>query len=138
MKNQPGKPRPAVTTDTRAAVASVAFTERDRVRFEERLDVKGFDHQGIGGPQRTPNQPGASPAATPSPDDVAIKALCCERLAAMGDVDASAVAVTVTEGEVTLRGSVPAQAMAYRCEQTCEIVSGVKSIVNHLIVVEAS
>jgi len=26
--------------------------------------------------------------------------------------------------------------MSYRCAQTCELVSGVKSIVNHLLVVE--
>jgi len=134
MKNEPRTPD---TADKPVAVAGVAFTERDRVRFEERLDVKGFDHQGIGGPQRTPTQPGASPAA-PSHEDAAIKDQCCERMAAMGDLDASEVAVTVTDGEVTLRGSVPAKAMSYRCEQTCELVGGVKSIVNHLLVVEAT
>lgn len=139
MNNEPRTPAPragpTTTTEPVAGVAGVAFTERDRVRFEEKLDPKGFDHQGIGGPQRTPVT-ASTAAGVPTNDDADLKDRVCERLAAMGDLDASEVAVTVTDGEVTLRGSVPAQAMSYRCAQTCELVSGVKSIVNHLHVVD--
>jgi len=64
--------------------------------------------------------------------DERIKEDVCDRLAAMGDLDSSDVEVAVAGGEVTLTGTVPVRAMKYRCEQTCELINGVKDIVNQI------
>lgn len=62
----------------------------------------------------------------------------CERLAAMGDLDSSEVEVSVSNGEVTLTGTVPHRSMKYRAEQTCDLVNGVKDIINNVRVNDAS
>lgn len=78
----------------------------------------------------TPRYP-SGPKGYQRSDD-RIKEDVCDRLAAMGDLDSSEVEVSVSGGEVTLTGTVPVRAMKYRCEQTCELISGVKEIVNHI------
>jgi osmotically-inducible protein OsmY len=56
----------------------------------------------------------------------------CERLSRHGMLDASDVDVTVTAGEVTLRGSVPSRWAKREAEDLTDSVSGVRDVHNEL------
>lgn len=106
---------------------------------------QGWTGGGMRGSSSTPSSSSSSSSSRyPSGpkgytrSDDRVKEDVCDRLAAMGDLDSSDVEVSVTGGEVTLTGTVPHRSMKYRCEQTCELVTGVKDIVNHIRVKDAS
>lgn len=60
----------------------------------------------------------------------------CERLSQDDDVDASEIEVSVTDGEVTLRGTVVTRSMKHDAEDIAEKVSGVKDVHNELRVMK--
>jgi osmotically-inducible protein OsmY len=64
--------------------------------------------------------------------DDRIKEDVCERLAQHGRIDASNIEVTVDQGEVTLRGTIPDRQMKRKAEDIVENVSGVKDVKNEL------
>ena len=64
--------------------------------------------------------------------DERIREDICERLTQHGLVDASRIEVEVTQGEVTLRGSVNSRGAKRMAEETAESVSGVKDVQNQL------
>ena len=56
----------------------------------------------------------------------------CERLMEDPFIDASNVEVTVTEGEVTLSGTVASRGLRFRAEDLAELASGVRHVQNNL------
>ena len=63
--------------------------------------------------------------------DERLRELACERLTD-ADVDASEIEVKVSQGTVTLEGSVPARWMKHQAEDIVDDLGGVKDIQNHL------
>ncbi|WP_081079381.1 BON domain-containing protein [Burkholderia cepacia] len=51
------------------------------------------------------------------------------------EMDASRIAVTAHAGTVTLLGSAPDQQQIDRAQQLAESVSGVKNVINHLVMI---
>ncbi|HEX5101544.1 MAG TPA: BON domain-containing protein [Polyangiaceae bacterium] len=86
----------------------------------------------------------ANPTATPrggfsgkgprgyTRSDERVREDVCDRLSWDDEVDASDIAVTVSEGEVTLEGSVPDRHSKRRAEDIAEDVMGVKDVHNRL------
>jgi osmotically-inducible protein OsmY len=64
--------------------------------------------------------------------DDRIKEDVCERLTQHGNINARDIEVTVSNGEVTLRGSVDNREMKRRAEDVVESVSGVQDVRNEL------
>jgi hypothetical protein len=64
--------------------------------------------------------------------DERIREDVCDRLSDDDEVDASDIAVTVKDGEVTLDGTVPDRRSKHRAEDLAEAVSGVKDVHNSL------
>jgi osmotically-inducible protein OsmY len=56
----------------------------------------------------------------------------CDRLSYDDEVDASDITVTVSNGEVTLEGSVPDRHSKHRAEDIADAVNGVKDVHNRL------
>ncbi len=61
----------------------------------------------------------------------------CDMLAQMDEIEPSDIEVNVSNGEVTLSGSVPERAMKWQAEQVVDNVSGVNEINNQLRVKRA-
>lgn len=64
--------------------------------------------------------------------DDRIKEDVCERLTQHGNIDATNIEVSVSNGEVTLRGTVENRDMKRRAEDAVESVSGVQDVRNEL------
>lgn len=79
----------------------------------------------------------ASPKGYTRPDD-RIREDLCERLAHAGRVDVREVEVAVSEGWVTLSGTVPARSQKYRIEDIAASVYGVKDVENRIRVLPGS
>jgi osmotically-inducible protein OsmY len=56
----------------------------------------------------------------------------CDRLSDAPDIDASTIEVLVTDGDVTLSGTVTNRSAKRRSEDLVEDVSGVREVRNHL------
>jgi hypothetical protein len=78
-----------------------------------------------------PSYAGVGPRGYKRPD-ARIWEDVCERLTADADVDASDITVDVSQGEVTLRGTVESRRVKRRAEDLAEDVSGVRDVHNHL------
>lgn len=61
----------------------------------------------------------------------------CDRLTEAGAIDASDIDVQVSQGEVTLAGTVPARAQRRAAEDCAEAVSGVTHVQNNIRVAQA-
>jgi len=82
------------------------------------------------GPDGPAQQP-AGPRGYTRPDE-RIREDLCERLTHAGRLDVREVEVTVSEGWVTLSGTVPARPQKYRIEDIAASVYGVKDVENRI------
>lgn len=64
--------------------------------------------------------------------DERIREFICERLTQLHQHDVSDVSVNVSDGHVTLEGTVPERYMKYRIEDTADNCWGVKDVENHI------
>jgi osmotically-inducible protein OsmY len=64
--------------------------------------------------------------------DERIREDVCDRLGQSGDLDPSDVEVSVSNGEVSLRGTVPERFMKWEAEQLADAVAGVVDIHNQI------
>lgn len=82
---------------------------------------------GYGGPRRTGNAPKGYKRS-----DDRIREDVCDRLSERWDVESREIEVSVSNGEVTLSGSVPERGMKFRAESISDGVSGVLEVHNQL------
>jgi len=87
---------------------------------------------GAGQPQR---RTGNAPKGYRRSDD-RIREDVCDRLSERWDVESQAIEVSVSNGEVTLSGSVPERGMKFRAESISDGVSGVSEVHNQLRVAQ--
>ena len=91
---------------------------------------------GQSGPMSAPNRPrsfrGIGPKNYRRSDD-AIREDLCELLTDDPDVDATDMDVRVSDGVVTLDGTVMHRGMKHRAERLAESVSGVRDVQNNLL-----
>ncbi|MCA3185483.1 MULTISPECIES: BON domain-containing protein [unclassified Cupriavidus] len=102
--------------------------------------LPGAYGDGPGGSERSGAQghrQQASPKGYTRSDD-RIREDLCERLAHAGRLDVREVEVTVSEGWVTLSGTVPARPQKYRIEDIAASVYGVKDVENRIRVLPGS
>lgn len=64
--------------------------------------------------------------------DERIREEICERLADRADLDVDDVSVVVTQGRVTLEGSVPNRQMKHRIDALCDDSAGVREVDNRI------
>jgi len=64
--------------------------------------------------------------------DERIKEDVCDCLSRMEEIDSSEIEVTVSNGEVTLTGTVPERRMKFMAEQMCEGISAVTDVNNNI------
>jgi hypothetical protein len=96
------------------------------------LDEGRFITRGnFGGGQAQPRRSGNAPKGYKRSDD-RIREDVCDRLSERWDVDSHGIEVSVSNGEVTLSGSVPERGMKFRAESISDGVSGVSEVHNQL------
>ncbi len=95
---------------------------------------------------QTPRQPGTSSTAPPlramgqeitiedAHSDEAIGLQIRNQFQAMAAAETAAVTVEVNDGVVTLHGSAPTQAAAWRAQAVATAVKGVKNVINQLVI----
>ncbi|HMI94074.1 MAG TPA: BON domain-containing protein [Polyangiales bacterium] len=81
--------------------------------------------------QSQPRRSGNAPKGYKRSDD-RIREDVCDRLSERWDVESGAIEVSVSNGEVTLSGSVPERGMKFRAESISDGVSGVSEVHNQL------
>lgn len=92
----------------------------------------GFGNYAKGEPWRTPGpHTGRGPKGYRRSDD-RIREDVCERLTHHGHLDASAIRISVEDGEVTLEGTVESRRDKRLAEDAVEGLSGVKDVHNRL------
>ncbi|MFJ5383539.1 BON domain-containing protein, partial [Cupriavidus sp. CER94] len=100
--------------------------------------LPGTYGHGPGGSARPQGRrPPAGPKGYTRPDE-RIREDLCERLAHAGRLDVREVEVAVSEGWVTLSGTVPARPQKYRIEDIAASVYGVKDVENRIRVLPGS
>ncbi|HKO95007.1 MAG TPA: DUF2267 domain-containing protein [Polyangiaceae bacterium] len=118
---------PRETRERRGVEVPVEFRNPDRPR-----------DQGAAAPEAFVPPQGEALAGTPrwpkgyTRSDERMREEACEALGQLPDVDISEVEVWVTEGELTLTGTVPQRSMKYAIELSCARVAGVDEIHNRL------
>jgi hypothetical protein len=113
---------------------SIAAREREQRRW--RGDAGRFGgREETSWPQSRGEHAGRGPREYQRSDE-RIREDACDRLTDAGEVDASNVTVSVSNGEVTIEGEVPSRQMKRAAEDCLEDISGVKQIHNHLRVTQ--
>jgi hypothetical protein len=92
---------------------------------------------GYGAGQSQPRRSGNAPKGYKRSDD-RIREDVCDRLSERWDVDSQGIEVSVSNGEVTLSGSVPERGMKFRAESISDGVSGVSEVHNQLRIAQPS
>jgi hypothetical protein len=82
-----------------------------------------------------PRRSGNAPKGYKRSDD-RIREDVCDRLSERWDVESQGIEVSVSNGEVTLSGSVPERAMKFRAENISDSISGVVEVHNQLRVAQ--
>jgi hypothetical protein len=90
---------------------------------------------GQGQGQSQQRRSGNAPKGYKRSDD-RIREDVCDRLSERWDVESMAIEVSVSNGEVTLSGSVPERGMKFRAESISDGVSGVSEVHNQLRVAQ--
>jgi hypothetical protein len=109
--------------------------DRDRRAPEQHSGAQGYgprtddSHEPRWAPTRTQG-PSEQPADMRA--DEHLRDEVCSRLEQARELDTSDLEVSVTNGEVTLTGSVPVRPMKYAIEDLCDHVDGVVEIHNQL------
>lgn len=99
--------------------------------------LPGAYGHGPGGSARPHGRQPAGPKGYTRPDE-RIREDLCERLTHAGRLDVREVEVTVSDGWVTLSGTVPARPQKYRIEDIAASVYGVKDVENRIRVLPGS